>query len=67
MVLENSLYPDGIEKEYDVQFRKDLNTLVISYKLPNPTLVPNITEYKYIATRKEVKSVEMKKGFRGIL
>ncbi|MDG2658814.1 restriction endonuclease, partial [Vibrio parahaemolyticus] len=28
---------------------------------PNPTLVPNITEYKYIATRKEVKSVEMKK------
>ena len=61
MVLENSLYPDGIEKEYDVQFRKDLNTLVISYKLPNPTLIPNITEYKYIATRKEVKSVEMKK------
>ncbi|PGV32110.1 restriction endonuclease [Bacillus cereus] len=61
VVLENSLYPDGIEKEYDVQFRKDLNTLVISYKLPNPTLIPNITEYKYIATRKEVKSVEMKK------
>ncbi|MDM5153545.1 restriction endonuclease [Bacillus sp. DX1.1] len=61
VVLENSLYPDGIEKEYDVQFRKDLNTLLVSYKLPNPASIPNIIEYKYIATRKEVKSVEMKK------
>lgn len=61
VVLENSSYPEEIEKEYEIQYKPDIKTLIISYKLLNPQSIPKIVEYKYIASRKEIVPKEMKK------
>jgi restriction system protein len=60
MALEKSSYPDGIAGEPDVQFDEPSKTLVVNFRLPGPGDVPNVLEYKYVATRKSVKPVEMK-------
>jgi len=62
VVLENSHYPDGIEKEFEVQMNCETKILIISYKVPNPSSVPQIIEYKYIKTRKETTIKTMKKS-----
>jgi restriction system protein len=61
LVLENSLYPDAVSKEFDVQFIKSSKTVIIDYVLPHPETVPRITEYKFVQSRKEVSQKEMKK------
>jgi restriction system protein len=60
MVLERSSYPDPIAGDPDVQFDEASKTLVICFWLPGPADVPNIVEYKYIASRRTIKSTEMK-------
>jgi restriction system protein len=62
MVLERSQYPDGIVGEPDVQLDEAAKTLVVNFWLPHVSAVPNTIEYKYVATRKEIKPVEMKKA-----
>ncbi|MGJ3203683.1 restriction endonuclease [Geobacillus stearothermophilus] len=61
VVLENSAYPEEIEKEYEVQYRPDLKTVIISYKLPSPAVIPKIVEFKYSPTKQEIVAKEMKK------
>jgi len=60
LVLEKSHYPDAIKKEFDVKYDEPSGTVVINYWLPSTSEVPRITEYKYIASRREIKPVEMK-------
>jgi len=60
LVLEKSIYPDAISKEFDVQYEEGSNIVIVNYWLPNPNDLPRIIEYKYIAIRRETKSVEMK-------
>jgi restriction system protein len=60
MVLEKSEYPDGISGEPDVQFDQDSSTLVINFWLPTPSDLPTVVEYRYVASRREIKPVEMK-------
>ncbi|MGM0853107.1 MAG: restriction endonuclease [Bacillota bacterium] len=61
LVLENSIYPDAVSKEFDVKFIKSSKTGIIDYVIPHPEAVPKITEYKFVQTRKEVSQKEMKK------
>ncbi|HHY38839.1 MAG TPA: cell envelope integrity protein TolA, partial [Clostridia bacterium] len=44
LVLEYSKYPEGIEKEFEVQFNPQNNTVIIDYKLPNPESIPRVVE-----------------------
>ena len=60
MVLERSSYPEPITGEVETRFDEASKTLVVSFWLPAPADVPNIVEHKYVASRKEIKSVEMK-------
>jgi restriction system protein len=61
MVLEQSVYPDGIAGEPDVQFDPTTATLVINFWLPGPAELPSVVEHRYVASKREVKAVEMKK------
>ncbi|AKS37383.1 restriction endonuclease [Anoxybacillus gonensis] len=61
VVLENSTYPEEINKEYEVQYRSDLKTVIVSYKLPVPNDVPKAIEFKYSPSKKEIVAREMKK------
>jgi restriction system protein len=60
MALDRSEYPDGVPGEPDTQFDAPSQTLVVNFWLPGPADVPNVVEYRFVASRKEVKSVEMK-------
>ena len=60
MVLDRSEYPDGVPAEPDTQFDEPSQTLVVNFWLPGPADVPNVVEYKFVASRKEIKPVEMK-------
>jgi restriction system protein len=61
MTLERSSYPEAIAGEPEVKFDEPSKTLIVNFWLPALSNIPNIVEYKYIATRKAIKSVEMKK------
>lgn len=60
IVLERSSYPDGYEKDYDVMFEPISGTIIINYNLPSKESTPRVTEYKYVASRKDINVVEMK-------
>ncbi|MCM3167926.1 restriction endonuclease [Peribacillus frigoritolerans] len=61
LVLENSIYPDAITKEFNVQYNPESEIGIIDYVLPHPSTIPNVIDYKFIQTRKEIVSKEMKK------
>jgi restriction system protein len=60
MVLERSSYPEPIAGELDVRFDDASKMLIVNFCLPGPGDVPKIVEYKYVASRKAIKPVEMK-------
>lgn len=60
MVLERSAYPEGLERNYDIQYDPISQTIIVSFELPNREAVPRVLEYKYATTRQEVTPVEMK-------
>jgi len=60
LVLKKSCYPPEISKKYEVQFDPLSKTVIVNYLLPNPEQIPRIIEFKYIASKREVKTVEMK-------
>jgi restriction system protein len=60
MVLENSEYPEDLSGDPDVLFDEVSRLLVINYWLPNPADIPRIVEHRYIASRQEVRPIEMK-------
>jgi len=60
LVLERSRYPDGLERNYQVQYEPISGTIIVEYELLSPFAIPRITGYKYISTRKVIEKVEMK-------
>lgn len=60
LVLEHSIYPDAIKKEFEVQFEPISGTAIINYWMPSPTEIPRIVEHKYIASKQIIQPVEMK-------
>lgn len=55
MVLNNSNYPEGFPKDFDLDYNSDNKTLIIEYVLPAPTDLPSLLEVKYIVAKKELK------------
>ena len=60
MVLERSAYPEGLERDYEVQHDPISETLVVSYELPPEESVPRTVQHKYVASKKAIDPVEMK-------
>ncbi len=50
--LKSSIYNIDFQKSIDCS--KDNNMLIIDYELPNISNLPNIKEYKYVASTKEI-------------
>jgi restriction system protein len=60
ITLERSFYPEGISGDPGVQFDDRSKIVVVNFWLPGLTDLPKISEYKFIASRKEIKNIEMK-------
>jgi len=59
-LLERSEYPSAIEAEPEVSYEPHAETVVVSYRLPDPDEIPNIKELRYVASRDETTVVELK-------
>lgn len=59
LVLEKSIYPYEIRKQYEVQYDPSNETVIISCELPTKEEVPNITQYRYVSERKEILDIRM--------
>ncbi len=67
MVLEGSRYPARVSREFDVRYDPNSRVAVVSCWMPNPQAMPTVTEYRYVATRDEIRPVEMKPKERDAL
>src|SRR5581483_879290 len=48
LVLNSSLYPDCLPKEFEFDFNSETGVLVVNYKLPAPADIPTVTEVKFV-------------------
>jgi restriction system protein len=55
MVLERSEYPGDFPQRFRVAYVPESRKLVIDYDLPGPSIVPAVTEYKYVRTRDSIE------------
>lgn len=54
MVLDNSIYPDIIDKLFDIEYLKESGTIIIDYLLPDYNHIPTVKEYKYVKSRNDI-------------
>jgi restriction system protein len=61
-VFSKSQYPESIELNYEVIYVEDRRTIIVNVDLPSPESIPKEIEFKYVQTRNEITSKEMKKA-----
>lgn len=66
-LLDRSEYPSEIEVEPEVAYDPHAETVVVSYRLPNPDEIPNVKGLRYVASRDETTVVELKPKERDAL
>lgn len=49
-VLSNSTYPEWFPQDFDIDYNPTNKTLIVDYALPDLTLLPKLSEVKYIAS-----------------
>jgi restriction system protein len=49
-ILSNSVYPDWFPQDFDIDYNPTSKTLIVDYNLPDLTLLPKLSEVKYIAS-----------------
>ena len=59
LVLNNSQYPDFVNKSFDLDYSKESRMLLVEYALPCPESIPTLIDVKYVAARKELKETHL--------
>lgn len=61
-VIQNKKYSNSkyYKKEFELEYNSSNNILVIDYKLPKKSDIPNIKELKYVISKKEFKKTYLK-------
>jgi restriction system protein len=72
LLLDASEYPENFPQDYQLAYIPDSKELVIEYLLPNTSVVPNISEFKYVKTKdvieeKPRKQTEIKSLYQEIV
>ena len=72
MVLERSVYPEGIAHDFRVTYSPESKELVVEFDLPKPDVVPSVSEYKYIKARDAIdgkarKPAEIKDLYQDVI
>jgi len=72
MVLERSTYPDDFPQNFSVAYTHSSKQIVVEYELPVPSIIPPISEYRYVKTKDQIaeklrKPVEIKDIYQDIV
>lgn len=59
LVLNASSYPEGIPREWDMEYQPESRMLVLDYRLPSPTDMPRVKEVRYVASKDELKDIPL--------
>lgn len=62
MVLERSVYPESLPREFRVAYSAESKELVIEFDLPKPDVVPSVLDYKYVKARDAVDTKSRKQS-----
>jgi len=54
IVLSQSVYPDCFPVEHDHRFDLETRELVVTVRVPEPSTVPSIKEYRYVKAKDEI-------------
>lgn len=54
LVLESSIYPDWMPKNWILQYNNENNILIVEYNLPSPSLYPSVDYYVYDNKTEEI-------------
>jgi restriction system protein len=54
IVLSNSTYPDGFPVTYDHRFDLETRELTLAVRVPEPSQMPAVREYKYLKAKDEI-------------
>jgi restriction system protein len=57
MVLNNSAYPNGFPKNFELEYIPDTKIIIIEYQLPSLDNMPTLKEVKYVASKNELKEI----------
>lgn len=60
LTLDYSKYPKNIPKIYQFHYDKNTKILIVNFELPPPDKLPSTIEFKYVQTKKEIISKEIK-------
>jgi restriction system protein len=63
-VLSNSVLPDFINKEYDIDYNSETKILIIEYKLPEIEAFPALKEVKYVSSKNELNEIYYNESYR---
>jgi len=72
MVLERSEYPEDFPQEFRIALVPESKQLVVDYELPNPEIIPEVVEFRYIRSKdlieeKPRKPAEIKELYQDIV
>lgn len=72
LVLSRSVYPDWIQRDWEIEFQKGSRILVLNYDLPLPSDLPRLREVKYVASRdafdeKFISDAQIKKNYDSLV
>jgi restriction system protein len=61
IVLSNSVYPDCFPVEHDYRFELETRELTLTVRVPQPSSLPAVKEYRYVKARDEISASAMPK------
>lgn len=59
MVLSNSFYPDYFPQEWDIEFQKETQIIIVDYSLPDIESIPTLKNVKYVMSRDELSETHL--------
>ncbi len=59
MVLSNSCYPTYFPQEWDIEFHKETQILIVDYSLPDIESIPTLKNVKYVISRDEFSETHL--------
>ena len=60
MVLERSQYPEDFPQNFRIAYVPESKELAIDYELPTVSIVPEVSEYKYVKSKDSISKVMRK-------
>lgn len=72
MVLSNSVYPDYFPQEWDIEYQKETQIIIVDYSLPDIDLIPTLKNVKYVMSIDEfsethISAAELNKLYDSLL